>query len=679
MTRRDEMGSEVSPTMRKLFSVLAMPLLIQLISGGPQASAAQTKSASAEVVPRDTLVHDGIPSIPAELGPTVVAHNTYLPSKLVAWDPSQPQIIIGQAHSPFIQAARIDTPGAQPKFFTSFPERVREFYFQPQGKYLVYAKDEGGNERIQLYRYDIDTRASTLLTDGKSWNGYPIWSKSGKWLIYSSTRRNAKDMDIYIVDPLDPKSDRELVRLEGENWAAFDWSDDEQRIILSDYRSPNQTYLWLMDLSGGTKTLLTPDDVSGKAFNGSYAYFSRDGHGIYLSTDRGSEFRRLAYLDLRTMKPKWLTGSLNWDIDEFRLSPNGAWLAFVSNEAGVGVLHVMNTSTFAELAVPGLQVGVMSGLVWSNDSAYLGFVLESTKNPADVFSIRISDLEVKRWTKGYTKANASQFKDPELVKWRTFDGRMISGFVYRPPDRFTGRRPVIVDIHGGPYSQFRPRYLGDENYLINELGIVTIHPNIRGSLGFGKSFLKLDDGYLRDDANKDVGALLDWIAKQPDLDANKVMVEGGSHGGYVALSVACEYPTRIAAVFSYVGVTNLATFLARGATVGSNGWRQEYGDERDPRMRDFQEKIAPANNANKIRAPLFLAIGANDPYTSAEECRSMVRAVRNNGIPAWFLMATNEGHGFMDVRNYDYVLLSKALFVQLFLLKSEAVNSRSQN
>jgi dipeptidyl aminopeptidase/acylaminoacyl peptidase len=247
----------------------------------------------------------------------------------------------------------------------------------------------------------------------------------------------------------------------------------------------------------------------------------------------------------------------------------------------------------------------------------------------------------------------------------------MSGFVYRPPERFTGRRPVIVDIHGGPYKQFRPGYLGDENYFINELGIVTIHPNIRGSLGFGKSFLKLDDGYLRDDANKDVGALLDWIVTQPDLDASKVMVEGVSHGGYVALSVGSEYPTRIAAAFSYLGVTNLATFLARGATVGSNAWRQEYGDERDPKVREFQEKIAPVNNSGKIRRPLLIAIGANDPYTSAEECRSMVREVRSKGIPAWFLMATNEGHGFTDLANYNYMFLSRALFVQLFLLKQE--------
>ena len=670
------------PTMRKVLSLLAISLLlVQARPEGLQGCLAQTKPNNAVVVPGVSLVRDGIPGIPAELASRVIAYNTYLPSSLAGWDtsnPSEPRIVIGQVHSPGIQAARIGAPGAAPKFFTSFPERVREFYFQPQGKYLVYEKDEGGNERVQLYRYDIDTRVSTLLTDGKAWNGYPLWSRSGKSLAYSSLRRNGKDMDIYIVDPLEPKTDRELVRLEGENWAVFDWSDDEQRIILSDYRSPNQTYLWVMDLRTGTKKLLTPDDHGGAAFNGSYAYFSKDGQGVYLSTDRGSEFRRLVYLNLRTMQRKSLTASLNWDIDEFHLSPNGALLGFVSNEAGIGVLHVMDTKTLAELPLPKLQIGVMSGLMWSNDSAYLGFVQQSANHPADVLSVRMSDCEVNRWTKGYTGVDASQFKDPEPIRWPSFDGRMISGFLYRPPDRFTGRRPVIVDIHGGPYNQFRPGFLGDENYLIDELGIVTIHPNIRGSLGFGKTFLRLDDGYLRDDATKDIGALLDWVAKQPGLDANKVMVEGGSHGGYVALSVAWEYPSRIAAVFSFVGVTNLATFLARGATVGSNGWRQEYGDERDPRMKAFQEKIAPVNNANKIRAPLLIAIGANDPYTSAEECRSMVRVVRNNGVPAWFLMATNEGHLFADVTNYDYMLFSKSLFVQRFLLKQEVLDPRSQ-
>jgi dipeptidyl aminopeptidase/acylaminoacyl peptidase len=666
--------------MRKLFGLLAISLLLsQIRPEGLQVCVAQPQSRDAEAVPGDTLVHDGIPPIPAELRSKLDDYRAYQPSSLVGWDPSKAQIIIGRAYSPAIQAATIDAPGAQPQFFTAFPPGVREFYLQPQGKYFVYFKDEAGNELTQLYRYDIDTKASTLLSDGKSWNTYPMWSKSGKWLTYSSTRRNGKDMDVYIVDPLEPKTDRELVRLEGENWAVFDWSDDEQQIILSDYRSPNQTYLWLMDLRTSTKKLLTPDEGSERAFNGSYAYFSKDGHGIYMSTDRGSEFRRLAYLDLRTTQRKWLTGSLNWDIDEFQLSPNRAFLAFVSNEEGMGRLHIMDTRTLAEMPVPPLQVGLISGLMWSNDSAYLGFVQESTKNPPEVFSIRVNDLEVKRWTRGYNMVDASRFKDPELARWRSFDGRTISGFLYQPPDRFTGRRPVIVDIHGGPYDQFRPRYLAEENYFINELGIVTIHPNIRGSLGYGKGFLRLDDGFLRDDANKDIGALLDWIAKQPALDANRVMVEGGSHGGYVALSVACEYSNRVAAVFSYAGVTNLATFVARGSTLTADDWRQEYGDERDRKMRGFQEKIAPVNNANKIRAPLLIAIGANDPYTSAEECRSMVREVRSNGVPAWFLMATNEGHGFKGPRNYAYMCQSKALFVQLYLLKQEIADSRSLN
>jgi dipeptidyl aminopeptidase/acylaminoacyl peptidase len=444
---------------------------------------------------------------------------------------------------------------------------------------LIYSKDHDGDENFQLYRFDIDTKASTLLTDGKSRNLYPAWSNSGKWLAYSSTRRNGKDMDVYILDSLNPKSDHELVRFAGEDWAVFNWSPDDTKVILSDYRSPNETYLWVMNIATGIKTLLTPNEKGETAFNGSYAYFDKSGTGVYFSSDRASQFRRLVFVSLASHNVVCLTPQINWDVDEFSVSPDRRLLAFISNEAGIGRLHMIDLATSKERPLPDLQPGVASGLIWSSDSSEIGFGFESSKSPADVFSVRVKDNALERWTTGQMGVDPAGFKDPELIRWKSFDGVSISGFIYRPPSSFAGKRPVIIDIHGGPYVQFRPTFLPEDNYFVNELGVVLIHPNIRGSLGYGKEFLRLDDGVLRDNANRDVGAILDWISSQPDLDADRVMVEGGSHGGYVALSVAWEYPKKVAAALSYVGLANLATFMERDSTYEVEEWRREYGDE----------------------------------------------------------------------------------------------------
>jgi dipeptidyl aminopeptidase/acylaminoacyl peptidase len=617
----------------------------------------------------DNFEQDGIPQVPADLRFKIGPYRVFQSCSLLGWDPRGSGIVITRPEGSTIQAARVVLVGTPPEFFTKFPSGVREYSMQPEGKYIVYRKDYNGNQQDQLYRYDIDTTESTLLSDGSSRNLYPCWSRSGKLLAYSTTRRNGKDMDIYVLNPADPKSERVLAKLDGEDWAVFDWSPDDKKIVISDYRSPNETYLWVMDVSSGHKQLLTPNERGEKAFNGSYAYFSADGKGVYISTDRGSEFRRLAYLDLATNHVRYLTSYLNWDVEEFKPSPDGRLLAFVSNEDGVGRIHLLDSKTLEERAVPSLPPGVPSELAWSDDSSRLGFVFSSTKGPGDIYSIVLGSERLDRWTYGYLAVNTAGFKDPQVIRWKSFDGRMISGFLYEPPDRFKGKRPVIIDIHGGPYSQARPDFRSDDNYFRESLGVAIIHPNIRGSSGYGKTFLRLDDGFLRDDANKDVGTLLDWIASQPNLDPDRVMLAGASHGGYVALSVAAEYPKRIRAVVSYVGITDLASFMERETTYEIEAWRREYGDTRDERMKQFLHRISPVSNAKKITAPVFMIVGKNDPLTSIEETKLIVNELRRQGTPAWYLEANMEGHGFTDPRNYEFMYLRKALFVEEFLMK----------
>jgi dipeptidyl aminopeptidase/acylaminoacyl peptidase len=423
-----------------------------------------------------------------------------------------------------------------------------------------------------------------------------------------------------------------------------------------------------MDLKSGERTLLTPPEGKEKIFNGSFAYFSRDGKGIYFVTDRANEFSRLAYLDFAGKRHRFPAKNVKWDISEIAMSPDRKLLAFVSNEDGIGRLHLMDTTNSKELPVPEMPAGVVSKLIWHRNLPYLGFVFASTRSPSDVYSLNIDTGKIEKWTTARHAAKVEEFREPELIRWKSFDGRMISGFLYRPPESFTGKRPVIINIHGGPTEQFRPTYLHEANYYVHALGIAIVYPNVRGSTGYGKTFMKLDNGLLRDGVTKDIGSLLDWIAKDGRLDSDRVLLQGGSYGGYVALSAAEAYPNRICALISYIAPTNLATFVERNSENDPEGWRHEMGDERDRGTREFLEKIAPVNGADRIVVPTFLAIGRKDLMTSVPETERIAGTLKEKGVPVWHMVAQDEAHNFKDPWVYQYKFCAEALFVKKYLL-----------
>jgi dipeptidyl aminopeptidase/acylaminoacyl peptidase len=246
--------------------------------------------------------------------------------------------------------------------------------------------------------------------------------------------------------------------------------------------------------------------------------------------------------------------------------------------------------------------------------------------------------------------------------------RQIPAFVYKPAAS-GDRLPVIISIHGGPEGQSRPYFSSTTQYWVNELGCAVIFPNVRGSTGYGKTWLALDNGFNREESVQDIGALLDWIATQPDLDPARVAVFGGSYGGYMVLASMTTYPDRIKCGVDVVGISNFVTFLENTQDYRRDLRRVEYGDERDPAMREFLLKISPTNNAAKIRSPLFVAQGENDPRVPASEARQIVQAVADNGIPVWTMFAKDEGHGFRKKNNRDYFMWSTILFFENFLLK----------
>lgn len=636
-----------------LATLLAMPAVAQV----------------GEIVPNENLIAEGIPKIPATISADVARYTEARSAGLSSWHPLKREMLISTRFADTAQVHFVKFPGGARRQLTFFPDRVGGASFQPtKGEYFIFSKDIGGGEFFQLYRYDMADGAVTLLTDGKSRNGGGTWSKAGDHIAYSSTRRNGADTDIYVMNPLDPKTDRKVMEVKGGGWGVADWSADDKKLLVGEGISINESHLWLVDVATGEKTPLTPRDGAEKvAYRG--AKFSPDGKGVYLTTDKGSEFLRLVYVDLATKAEKVLTPNLNWDVDSFTLSEDGKHLAFESNEDGISVLHVIDAKTGKEMKLPTLPKGTIGGLEWHRNGKELGFSLGSAKSPGDVYSVDVTTGKLERWTESETGGLVTEsLSEPDLVRWPSFDGKQISGFLYRPSKKFTGKRPVIINIHGGPEGQARPGFIGRGNYFVNELGVAVIYPNVRGSSGYGKTFLKLDNGLNRLDSVKDIGALLDWIAKQPDLDAERVMVTGGSYGGYMTLAVATMYNDRIRCSLDVVGISNFVTFLERTESYRRDLRRVEYGDEREPAMREFMTRTAPVNNAKNITKPLFVVQGKNDPRVPINEAEQMVKTVRENGSPVWYLVGKDEGHGFSKKKNVDYQFFATIMFIKQYLV-----------
>ena len=624
------------------------------------------------VAPNENLVAQGIPSIPASLAESAGRYGEFRTASLADWHPTRREMLISTRFADTAQLHLVSSPGGARQQLTFFDDAVASGHFNPNwGGYFVFSKDVGGGEWYQLYRYDMDTGAVTLLTDGKSRNLFGTWSKNGSEIAYVSTRRTGKATDLWVMHPQVPKTDHMLAELEGGGWAPVDWSPDGRTILLLEELSINESYLWLVNAATGEKTAFTPRDAAEKISYGE-SRFSKDGKGIYTITDKGSEFHRLAYLDLATKKEKYLTTDIPWDVSGIDLSYDGRYIAFDTDEDGISKLHVIETATGKALPMPKLPVGVIGGLRWRPNALELGFTLNTARAQADCYSLDLATLKLTRWTYSESAVKTDGFPEAELVRWKSFDGKTISGFLYSPPKRFTGKRPVLVVIHGGPEGQSVPSFLGRNNYYLNELGIALIYPNVRGSTGYGKTFSLLDNGFHRDDTYKDINALFDWIATRPDLDAERICVTGGSYGGHMTLAVSTFYSGRIRCSVDVVGMSNLVTFLEHTEAYRRDLRRVEYGDERDPKMRAYLEGIAPMNNIEKIRKPLLVVAGKNDPRVPVSESDQIVAALKQQGTPVWYLMAKDEGHGYRKKANADFQFYATVEFLKEYLLNPAA-------
>jgi dipeptidyl aminopeptidase/acylaminoacyl peptidase len=626
--------------------------------------------AAAVVEPGDNLVASGMPGIPAEIVESARRYTEFRAASLASWHPTRREMLITTRFGDSPQVHEVRFPLGARRQLTYFPDRVSGASWPRRSDdYIVFTKDRGGDEFGQIYRLDVATGAiSTLSPGGRSQNSLGPWSHEGDRMAFASTRRNGTDRDIYVIDPNDAASTRLVLEVKGGGWSPADWSRDDSKLVVSESISVNESYLWLVDVATGAKTLATPKGPEQVAYGN--ARFTADGKGLYVTTDRDAEFRRLARLDLATGEHTYLTSHIAWDVEEFALAPDGLTIAFVTNEEGLSVLHLLDTASGAEKPAPKLPIGLVSSLDWHANGRDLGFALSSAHAPSDVYSIDVVTGALERWTESETGGlDAANFSDAELVHWKTFDGKTLSGYLYEPDARFAGPRPVIISIHGGPEGQNRPDYQGRSNFYYEELGVAVLYPNVRGSTGFGKSFVKLDNGVLREDSVKDIGALLDWIPTRKDLDASRVMVTGGSYGGFMTLAVATHYDARIRCSLDVVGISNFVTFLEHTESYRRDLRRVEYGDERDPAMREHLLAISPANHAREITKPLFVVQGKNDPRVPYTESEQMVATVRENGGPVWYLLANDEGHGFAKKKNQDFQFYATVAFIREYLLR----------
>jgi len=666
-------------------SKLLLPILTALlICLGAGLAPAATGPAQTVSVP-ESIIARNVPVIPQDGSEELLPYENLRTANFVDWHPTERRMLIRTRFAESPQLHEVAMPMGARTQLTYYKDPVQAGLYRPgRPGQIIYGINEDGAENFQFFLLDPATGKARRFTDGKSRHVSPAWSTDGKLLAYASNARNGRDFDLYVADPSTPGSERRVAELKG-SWNPLDWSPDNRRILLSEDVSANEGYLHWADVATGEIHTLTPRRPAGSetvAYQG--GMWSKDGRSVYAANDLDSEFLRIVRIDVdetgKPGKPVVVSGDIPWDVEDFDLSEDGSLLAFLSNEDGFSKVHILDLKTGKEAPAPELPAGDANGLQFRPGSHEIAFSISWARSPSDVYSYDADSRKLERWTASEAGGlNTASFAVPELVHYSSFDGRKIPAFVYHPPaDRFPGPRPVYINIHGGPEGQSRPNFLGSNNYFIQELGVVYVVPNVRGSTGYGKSYLKMDNGELREDSVKDIGALLDWIATQPGLDAKRVMVSGGSYGGYMVLATLVHYSDRLCCAFESVGISNFITFLQNTSGYRQDLRRVEYGDERDPKMREFLETIAPIKHVQKMTKPLLVAQGANDPRVPLSESDQIVAALEGRGVPVWYLVGKDEGHGFQKKTNTDYQRAVLVRFMREFLLGEKTAEAGSR-
>lgn len=646
--------------------------------GGASSSsgaAGEPAVAVASAVPRlvrGNLTTELVPETPPAARERLQRYLDVRTADLAGWDAAGSGLYVLTRLANVTQLHRVDAALGMRRQITFGSEGVDAFVPSPDPRRGggVLAADEGGNEYTQLYLLDA-RGAQQLITDGKSRNESPVWSDDGARLAFSSTQRNGRDFDIWTFDAMSPGAQPELLFQGGGLWTSLDWAADARRLLVLHEISETNAELAVVEPGRGITHAIRVGAAPSSEVAFAGGVFDASGAGIYYISDHGGDLRGLWYRDLATGQSRQLSGQIGWDFERIVASPDRKLLALTLNEAGWSKLMLYDTVARRFRDDLGLPRGIIDRLEFSPDGRRLALTLEGNGSAGDVHVLELSRGGLTRWTDSEAGGlEPSRFHVPELIEFTSFDAREIPALVYRPTG--PGPHPVVVSIHGGPEGQSRPYFSALNEYLVSELGIAVVLPNVRGSTGYGRAYTLLDNGERREDAVKDIGELLDWIGEQPDLDPKRVGVVGGSYGGYMSLATGAMFADRVAAVIDVVGISNFVTFLESTKEYRRDLRRVEYGDERIPEMRAFLERISPLNNSSKITAPLFVAQGKNDPRVPLSEAEQIVAKLRAEGREVWYMLAADEGHGFQKKANRDAFTAAATLFFERHLLGGAA-------
>ena len=626
------------------------------------------------------LVMEDVPPIPAEIVDDLNRYQDVRSANFEGWLEDSAGLFISTRFANVDQLHRVDAPGGARHQVTFHDEPIGGVTVQPEGDKLVFTRDAGGSEFAQIFLLDPKTGAAAMLTDGESRNGAVAWDRHGRRIAYQSTARNGASNDIWLMDPEDPETAEIVVESgDGSWWGPVEFSVSGNRLLAMNYVSITDSSTHIVNLDSGSVTLLAGGP--GRESTNYPLGFDDDKDGYWLITSQGSEFQRLAWQPLDPgADVEIVTGDIDWDITDAEISRDRERIAFVANENGRSAIYLLDPDTSDYRRIDSIPTGVAGNIEFSPNGRRLGMTLNTATTPSDAFVLELGPgpLEygaLDRWTFSEVGGlDTTTFREPELITYPTFDEvggqpREIPAWVYKPPG--VGPFPVVISIHGGPEGQSRPWFSSTYQMWLAKLGVAIVVPNVRGSAGYGKTYLGLDNGFRREDSVRDIGALLDWIELQPGLDEDRVAVFGGSYGGYMVLASAVHYSDRLKAAVDIVGISNFVTFLENTQDYRRDLRRVEYGDERDPEMRAHLQQISPLNNVESISVPLFVVQGENDPRVPVTEATQMVAALREQGTTVWYMNALNEGHGYRKKENRDIYQQATVLFLRQHLVSED--------
>jgi dipeptidyl aminopeptidase/acylaminoacyl peptidase len=640
-------------------------IFLMLLSAAPFLLA--TAAAALPRVERGNLIFDNIPEPAPGLSEKLDAYLNARQATPLGFSPKG-QLLIATRFGDVEQLHLVERPAGERRQLTFLREPITQAAFSPDPgrSAYVYLKDVGGNENAQLYYQHLGEPTPKLLTDGKSLNGGPVWSNAGREVAFFSTARDGVSYDIDIVEPEAGSLPRLAVTGDSAGaWYPLDWSPDDRKLLVLKYLSVAEAYLYVVDMDSGKKHEVEPTPAK-VGITG--AKFSRDGQGVYLISNRDGEFAQLRYVNLYTGDKTVISGHISWDIEELAISRDGHYLAYISNEAGADKLNMLDLRAHQDLIPPRFSAaGIIDSLSFDAEGNRLALGFAAPNRPRDAYVLDIASNHLEAWTHSEAGAvDSARFVTPRLTQFPTFDRtdgrqRQIPVYVYEPST--PGPHPVLITLHGGPESQFRPGFDPWLQFVVNEFGFAVVAPNVRGSSGYGKGYLALDNGKLREDAVKDIGALLVWLSLQNAFDAKHVVVSGGSYGGYLTLATMVDFGDRLRGGVDMAGIADFVSFLTNTAPYRQNQRRAEYGDERDLDMRAFLRRISPLTNAERISRPLLIVHGKNDPRVPLSEAEQIVNRVRSKGGDVWYLQASDEGHGFRKKQNRDAYYRTFAQFL----------------